>query len=437
MSTRKTAFWLFIIALSVRAVIATFQTLYGINNGINFDQYLYGIFNPGLELYHDFYLDYIVQLSQLSRGLFPYTQITTYAYPPLFLYTLYPFYRLGGSFAASLPIWISDAATAPLVYLVARQFTSSKLSFIAGLSYAISPFFLLYEGYLWLSSQPMTFFMILSLYLLIMKRPISASAAFAIAILFKQELVFIFPIYLIYMYVHFGKAMIVRSLGVICAIILAVSLPFLLIAPGLYLYIMSYGIIPVSIFGPSHFSYVVALGQTITANGSSTLSCSTLSETWRSLLCHFGNLTYTDSKFIPSWTAIFTSGFINSVSTLIFVPLMIITLFNLIRLRKDPSFLILLGCVIFTALLATFSFEVHSVYRYYFVPVYILPLLISRTKLSLSLAITIPILSLALPSGSVQLLPPLFLVLMVLLLDHREGLGLQEKALPHPSSAVL
>src|SRR5579862_4907124 len=128
---RKTILWLFVIALISRAVVAILQVKFGINDQLNFETYLYGGFNPGLELYRDFYEYYVVQLHDLSLGLLPYRDFA-YSYPPLFLYTLYPLYSLGGQYLASIPIWIADAATAPVVYLIVRRFSNSKISLIAG-----------------------------------------------------------------------------------------------------------------------------------------------------------------------------------------------------------------------------------------------------------------------------------------------------------------
>lgn len=434
---RKTILWIFVLALSVRAIIAILQMTYGINNGINLDQYLYGPFNPGFEIYHDFYYYYVTQLAELSKGLIPYTQIPTYAYPPLFLYSLYPFYLLGGSFSASIPIWLTDAATAPLVYLVARHFTSSKLSFIAGASYAISPFFLLYEGYLWFSSQPMTFFVILSFYLLIKKRPIWASAVFAIAVLFKQEVIFVFPIYLIWLYTRFGRPIFFRGLIITCSIILAVSVPFLLISPGLYLYVMSYGVIPSSVFASSHLSNSNTISQITSPLASSTsLSCSTISNTWRSLICNYGDLTYTDSKFVASWTTIFSASFMNLISTWIFVPLLAVTSYNFIRLRKDPSILLLSASLISTTMLALFSYQVHPIYRYYLLPVYVMPLVVSRSRLSMSLAITLPLVSLIFPSGFAQLLFPLLDCLTVVLFNQKSTVAVENGVVPFSSPTM-
>ena len=192
----------------------------------------YGIFNPGFEIYHDFYAYYAIQLKDLSEGLLPYRDFA-YSYPPLFLYTLYPFFSLGYAYLASIPILLSDALTSVLIYLIARQFGNPRIAFFAGLSYALSPFFLLYEGYLWFSSQPMTFFFLMSIYLLLSKRPIFSFAAFAFAILFKQEVMFVLPLYII-LYLRDYRGNFLRGFSTFCGILLVFSIPFLVLAPGAY-----------------------------------------------------------------------------------------------------------------------------------------------------------------------------------------------------------
>jgi hypothetical protein len=416
---RKTIIWLFVLALSIRAVIAIIQMEYGIDNSLNFDLYLYGPFNPGLEIFHDFSAYYVGQLIDLWKGFIPYKDFA-YSYPPLFLYTLYPFYLLDGPSAASIPIWASDAATAPLIYLVARYFANTRLSLIAGISYAISPFFLLYEGYLWLSSQPMTFFMILSLYLLLTRRPLWSALIFAIAVLFKQELILIFPVYLIWYIKSYSKLSVLRAVATLIAVILAVSLPFIIITPQGYLSAISYGFLAPSTFTASGYSNVGTLGGVPNSlTTSQSLICTTISSTWRSQICNYGNFSYTLTKHTPSWTVILSWPFLDQLGIWLFLPMLVVTVYNLIRLRHDETTLFLFGSVIMTGFLAFFAIDIHTIYRYYLIPAYVFPLVSSRTRLSLVVAIVLPVLSLVFPSGNVQLLFPLFDVLLVLLLNQR------------------
>ena len=135
-------------------------------------------------LWSDFFDYYLPALKYMSQGFLPYRDFP-YAYLPFFLYSMYPFYHLGGDYAAAIPIIASDALTAPLVYLIAKKVANDRVALVAGLAYALSPLALVNEGYLWLSSQPMTFFIILSIYLLKEKRPLLSIISLATAILFK------------------------------------------------------------------------------------------------------------------------------------------------------------------------------------------------------------------------------------------------------------
>lgn len=413
---RRTVLWLFAIALLSRAVIALLQIAYGINNQVNLDVYLYGPFNPGFEIYHDFYGYYVVQLADLSKGLIPYKNFG-YSYPPLFLYALYPFFSLGGQYAASIPILLTDAATSPLIYLLARRYTSQKISVIAGLSYALSPFFLLYEGYLWFSSQPMTFFLLLSFYLLLIEKPVYSSAALALSILFKQEIIFVLPVYLLMYATHFKKDLF-KGLTVLCALIFLISLPFLIIAPTGYVASVSYSTlahsyIPLSPSGNQTSSISSASSQT-----SASLTCNTLSNTWRSLVCNYGGFTYTDHKVVVPWTVIFTGPFLNTISFWIAVPLFVIASYYLLILRKNENVFLLSSALLLMAFVSIFDFEVHSVYRYYNIPVYALILASSNSRGTLLIASVIPVLTLFLPSGPVQLIPPLFSILALLIINY-------------------
>src|SRR5487761_498050 len=105
---RKIILWLFVIALAARALVAYLQIAYGIYSQTDFNQQLYGMFTPGLELYHDFYAYYGTQLADLATGQLPYRDFA-YSYPPLFLFTLYPLFVSFGVQAASIPILLTDA----------------------------------------------------------------------------------------------------------------------------------------------------------------------------------------------------------------------------------------------------------------------------------------------------------------------------------------
>lgn len=419
---RKAVLWLFIVALISRAIIALLQIRYGIDPQVNLDQYLYGPFNQGFELFHDFYGYYVTELIELSKGLIPYKDFG-YSYPPLFLYSLYPFFITGGKYFASLPILIADTCTAPMIYLIARRFTSQRISLLAGLSYALSPFFLLYEGYLWFSSQPMTFFILLSLYLLMIKRPIYSSMVFALAVLFKQETIFILPVYLIWYYREYGRG-VYRGLITLSAVLLAVSLPFLIISPFDYVSAVSYATIG-SAYTPLNATTTAAKAAGTQSSALSlpqTLNCLSISSTWRSMVCNYGGFTYTDVKSVPPLNVILTGPFLNTIGPLIALGLFVIIAYYLYLTRKDEVFPVLCSALALMIFVAAFNYQIHTVYRYYEIPVYALILASCKFKSSAIIASVLPVLSLFLPSGSSELIPPLVGLLAVLIINYNHSL---------------
>jgi hypothetical protein len=402
---RRTILSLFGIALAIRALVAFLQVTYGISNEVNIDSYLYGPFNSGMEIYHDFYAYYVKQLVDLHAGLIPYKDFA-YSYPPLFLYTLYPFFAFGGTLFASIPILISDAATSVVVLLVVGKISKSNIAIIAGLSYAFAPFFLLYEGYLWFSSQPMTFFLILSIYLLLTKRFILSSLMFAFAVLFKQEILLVLPIYFLW-YLKNSPRNVLKSSIIICAVLLAVSIPFLMVTSGGYISSLSYGYVGHTYVPPLYPSDVSTNGVAQNnPNSSAMLACSTISYTWRSLICNFGGFTYTDYKAVPNVNVLLSPSFLNTVSPWITISFLPLIFYYFARLRSQDSSYFLGMATSLTGFLVFFALTGHPMYRYYLVPVYALILLASTSRTVLVLSAIVPSVALIFPSGDIQLFLP-------------------------------
>jgi hypothetical protein len=432
---RKTILWLFVVALISRAIIALIQISYGISSQANLDLYLYGPTNPGFELYHDFYYYYVAQLIELSKGLLPYRDFG-YSYTPLFLYVLYPFFAVGGKYLASVPILLADAATVPLIYLIVRRLANTKISFLAALSYALSPFFLLYEGYLWYSSQPMTFFLLLAVYFLFTKKPIYSSAIFAVAVLFKQEVIFVLPVYLMW-YIKDSKKGVGKVLIVFCSITLMVSLPFLVTYPGGYISAISYGTIGHSYVPPINPAAATStnLSSTVPLTSDS-LICSTLSSTLKGLICNYGNFTYTDVKSIPPLSVIFTADFINSIALWIAIPLIAIVSYYAFLLRKLDTTFLLSGAISLMIFIAVFDLEIHSIYRYYLIPVYALILSSSNNRSSLAISVIAPIISLFLPSGPVQMDPPLICMAALSMMQFKNSIDSRTDKVSTDSNSI-
>ena len=211
---------LFGIAALSRTVVALLQIFSGIKS----------VPASPLGAWSDFYSIYGIDLHSLSSGLLPYKDFG-YWYPPLFLYVLYMFYVIGGLHAASIPVILADSATAPLIYSLAAFSAGKRVAFASGLLYALLPVALVEEGYLWLSSQPMTLLLLLSIYLLLRNYPILSSLILAVSILFKQEAVFILPVY-VFWYAFRGRSKMKKGFTVFVFSLFLASLPFLVISPS-------------------------------------------------------------------------------------------------------------------------------------------------------------------------------------------------------------
>ena len=218
------------VALGARILVSAWQVHFGF-------QGIPTLFT--VNTWADFYAIYQSWLQSVAHGMIPYRDFFSYTYPPLFLYALYPFYAIAGTSGASLPIIVSDAATSALVFLIANKLASPKLAMAAGLAYALCPFAVFYEGYLWLSSQPMTFFVLLALLLLRTNRPTQSAFALALAVLFKQEALFVLPVYGLW-FARWSGGSKWKGVMTFLLTIVAASIPFLLISPGNYFLSLSH-----------------------------------------------------------------------------------------------------------------------------------------------------------------------------------------------------
>jgi len=396
---RRTILYLFAIALSVRIVLSLVRATHGLT-----------ITSPWLEGKDDFDGIYIQQLSQIAEGVIPYKQVAI-SYPPLFSYALYPFYLLGGANLASIPIVLSDAATAVVVYYGVERTTAPHIATAAGLAYALSPLALYYEGYVWYSSQPMTLFMLLGVCLIMRDKRVEAFAALAVAILFKQEAVFLVPVF-VALLVHQERRVMISALGAFWAILLAASLPFLASYRD-YLSLLTYGLV----FGrwqgePAPEPVTTsAVCQSLGTDVSGTL-----------MSCTYGSTTYAQlvNNSLPQSTLIADSLVydLEVLAQFVVVPMFLLLLPMLYSVRKNRAIVPLLCVYSGAGFLILFSTIFHPVYRYYYLPVYALLLVAAVDRGTLAVAIAAPIAAVLTPSGAFQeLVPVLALLAAIALMD--------------------
>jgi hypothetical protein len=371
-------------SIVVRLAVALVHSYFGVNS----IPYLPEAFPWG-----DFDTIYAWQLRLLSSGLLPYRDFA-YSYPPLFLYSLLPLYSIGGQSLASLPVWLSDAGTSIIIFYLARNH-NQKIAFAAAMVYALCPFALYYEGYLWLSSQPFTFFTLLSLLLLKEKRTTLATGSIAVAILFKQQAIAFLPFFVAMRFWATRKRLATDGL-LFVGIVLAVLAPFLVVSFQQTLASITYGLIgngsPV-LTGPTlaqtssapttcHLLSLNAQYPTIAACGGTSPNLSLLQEQLQNL-----QLFSTLAK---------VGGFLA-------LPIFLISSLAILVSRKSENFSQLLWAWSNVGFLLLFQDLVHPSLAYYLLPSYALVLASSCNIPSLTVAGLVPLISLSLPEGGIQI----------------------------------
>lgn len=180
--------------------------------------------------YRDLYLRCLV--TPFLSGHSAYNLPIVYNYPPLFLYTLAAFALENLVWVPGIPLVLFDALTVIPLYLIARDFLFSgntKLAFAVSLVWIFNPINMFYNDLMWLNPGPTTFFLVLSIYLLLKHKLAYSAVALAVATGFKQTAVLVAPIFLIWM---------IRSMGfskkILAYAALYISLLFLISSPYIF-----------------------------------------------------------------------------------------------------------------------------------------------------------------------------------------------------------
>jgi 4-amino-4-deoxy-L-arabinose transferase-like glycosyltransferase len=372
------------------------------------------------ETYSDFYVYYVNWWNSLQSGLVPYRDFF-YQYPPLFLYGLYPLYRIGGAFGAALGIILADSGSAVLIYYIAKRSTTQKIALIAGLGYAASPLALLYEGYVLFSIQPMLFFLLLSVLLIRSDKLLLSAVCLAVAVLFKQEALFAIPAYLIYTLTvrRFNFKKVGKAVVLFASILLIVSLPFLLLSPVQYIDTMAYH--PPSYSNDVSATMGSASNQTQASNQMQT--CYDVQDISGLVAnCAQGGTT-SHTLIMPLQDQI-----LNAIFSWGLLPMSLLPVPFLFILRRRTSFLPLSAAYSFALLVTVFAYffsyaPLTDVARYAYLPVYAL-LLVSGVGLRVpAVALCAATISLVLPPGIIQLVLPFLAIWAVAV---AEDLGRRE-----------
>lgn len=397
---RKSILLLFVASLLPRVMLSMLRVTYG----------------PSLFIIPDGFNDfggiYLPQLKLLSQGFLPYKDFG-YWYTPLFLYAMYPLYSLVGGIVAFIPIVLADAATAIVVYLIVGKNAGEKIGIAAGIAYALSPFALAYEDYLWLSSQPAVFFALMSIYLLQSRKPLLSGVALGVGVLFKQDALFIMPAYLFYYVREYGRQA-WKGIAAMVTVLLTFSAPFLLSFPQAYIASISYGLLG---------SWVPILSRGLTLCSSFMQVSSGVYATCTNGTSQFSIFATLSSQFVssvaPSATpgygeAILTQVILTQLGRLLVIPVAVLILPAILAFRHKRNFLELAAAYSASSFLVVFSFLVHLELMYYLLGVYSLLLTAVTSRKTLTIAIVTPILALLTPSGWFQTLLPYLSLLAIM-----------------------
>ncbi len=386
---------------------------------------------PGPNMWADSTI-YANDLGLVVQGFIPYRDFS-YNYGPLYLYAMLPFYWISPKLAF-LPTALADTLTAPLIYLIVKTVAGRRSAAAAGMVYALSPFTVVNEGYLWLSSQPMTLFIVAAVYLMRRNRPLESTLSLAIATLFKQEALFILAALLIWYWKQSGRGMVRGALAGLSTVGMGLG-PFLAITPKSMLYSLMYG--PFVNFGPVEPSRLPAslANAASTASGNPAIcGITTLQGLYTGSLCGIVFNTQQFANFL-AMARIYQFA-------LVLEPwLLIVLAFGLIAIRRSPVLFQISSAYSFLALLFVFSTLVHGLYAYYFLPVYSLLLIAGTNKQTTAVAAAALLAVSLVPEGAFQALLPLVAVFGVVILEserlQKRKDGEAEHDLRAPSGATL
>ena len=221
--------------------------------------------------YRDLYLRCLV--NPFLGGKSAYNLPIVYNYPPLFLYMISGFALLNYVWTSAIPLVLFDALTVIPLYLIARDYLfkgNTKLAFAVSLIWIFNPINLFYNDLMWLNPAPTTFFVVLSIYLLLKKEWTFSSLSLAVATGLKQTAVLLFPIFLIWMMRTVGSPgkKILAYCVLFVSVLVLISTPYIFQNPQAYFWALQlpiFGIPPGgSATNPTTFTYDLSQPTRIT-----------------------------------------------------------------------------------------------------------------------------------------------------------------------------
>jgi hypothetical protein len=328
---------------------------------------------------------YVPWAQHFLQGMLPYSGFA-YSYLPLFLVWTAGFQALG--FLPLLMV-ITGAGSSVMVYLIARVWTSERIARYSAIAYALSPYFLIYEGYAPVSEQPLTFLFLAGIALSVQGRAKEGYLSYALAMFTKQNAFGFLPAVIVDILRNKGKRGLLRFAGVVCLVAFIVSIPFLILEPGPYLYVLTVGRI-----GAPGLGGVVPVGNSSSFSSPDTFTLS--------------GLTYT----------VYQAPFIDRLAQLLNGPLLLLFVFPIVMMRKTKSYFAISGAATFVVLTAFADYigALNGIFQFRFIASYALLSAAAWDMTSLVFICGFPIVSLFLPPGPDQLLSPTLQVVAIFFL---------------------
>jgi hypothetical protein len=251
-------FWFpFLVCAVVKLIVYQMAVVSWVGHGF---AYYFGMSFSVVEAYGDFSAYYVPFVTQFLQGNLPYTPglwapagVQIYIYPPLFLYITTAFYLLPSEtlFPALQNLHLSgyglgfarlgfafvffDLATCVIMYAAAKEMTRNPaLPVVATLLYGLNPIGLWWGDYVWLSTPIHTFFLVLGFYFMLRQDLRTAAFWIAVATMIKQTAGVLLPV-VFFLELARGRRRALTSLGIMAAVMLALSLPYLVLYPVDYL----------------------------------------------------------------------------------------------------------------------------------------------------------------------------------------------------------
>ena len=226
---------------STKRFLAIFALAFGIRLlafvvGVPASQMMGGPEIPFAENFKDYYFAYIPSVKAFLEGRMLYRDFY-HAYPPLFIYVLSLLYAVGQSwFAPAIPLMLGDLLTIVPIYLIAKKLFNENRAVLATFAFAVCPVNVYYLDYLWLNPSLTTLFLMVSVYLFLMKRTNLSALSLAISTGFKQTSLLAAPIMIVELARTGNKRKAATFFAIYLIAFILISLPYIAVTPVRYLW---------------------------------------------------------------------------------------------------------------------------------------------------------------------------------------------------------